>query len=58
MASKREEVVFLQWGISCKQLRGITAFWLQGIDLGGKLGGNWTGVNNLQQAEAEVGRCA
>lgn len=58
MASKREEVVFLPWGNLLQTVKGhysvlaTESFW------GEKSGGNWTGVNNLQRANAEVGRCA
>lgn len=62
MASKREEVVFfffLPRGICCKQLRGqYNSLATEKSFRGGKSGGNRTGVNNLQRADAGVGRCA
>ena len=58
MASKREEVVFLPWGNLLQTAKGHysilpteRSFW------GRKSGGNRTGVYNLQQDDAEVGRC-
>lgn len=59
MVSKKEEVVSLPRGNLLQTVTGHynnlaaqKSFW------GGKLGGNRTGVNNLQHADPEVGRCA
>lgn len=57
MASKREEVVFLPWGNLLQTAKGALQHFGQ-RERGGKSGGNRTGVSNLQQANAEVGRCA
>lgn len=67
MASKREEVVFLPWGNLLQTAKGHYSTLATerrgggcgGVGWGGReSGGNRTGVNNLQQADAEVGRCA
>lgn len=58
MVSKREEVFFLLWGNLLQTAKGHYRAFATPSFGGEKSGGNWTGVNNLQQVGAEVGRCA